>query len=163
MISVTLIESFAVVNLTVRMFYMICLGLMLTACGGSDMAAPVAYEGTTLVVKGVWYERPVGIDTCEAMNPVAICRATSSRPAYASKTVFIQMNTADEKVVIELITRYGLSITRRSELSAVAELPALTTLVVTVPLLFEEQWVQAFRNEFRISGAWTNDFFYLSS
>jgi hypothetical protein len=144
------------------MFYMICLGLMLTACGGSDIAASVAYEGTTLVVKGVWYERPAGIDACEAMNPVAICRATSSRPAYASKTVIIQMNTADEKFVTDLLTGYGLSITRRSELSAVAELPALTTLVVTVPLLFEEQWVQALRSEFRIGGAWTNDLVHLS-
>jgi hypothetical protein len=136
---------------------------LLSGCGGSDNAGPVAYGDTTLVVNGARYERPIGIYACEGMSDAAVCRTTSSRPIYVSKTVILQMNTTDEKAVIDILTAYGLYITRRSELSAIAELPALTTLVITVPMLFEEQWVQALRSESRIVGAWTNDLYYVDT
>lgn len=145
----------------VRTFSAMWLALLLIACGGSnsDSSGPVSYEAATLIVNGVRYERPVGIYECEWASATAIC-SNGPRPSYASGGIHIQVVAENEKALTNVIREYGLSIISRSTLKAVGALPAITYLNVAVPVLFEEQWVEVFRNEQLVSGAWPNLFAY---
>jgi uncharacterized protein YodC (DUF2158 family) len=145
----------------VRTLFVLWLAPLLMACGGSNPDTPksVSYDGTTLVVSGVRYERPAGIYECEWGPVPAIC-STGSRPNYARGGIQIQLIAANEKDLTNVITEYGLSITNRSGLKAVGGLPAMTYLNVAVPVLFEEQWTEVFRNDQLVSGAWPNLFAY---
>ncbi|WP_151635990.1 hypothetical protein [Noviherbaspirillum aerium] len=75
--------------------------------------------------------------------------------------ISLELKAADEKLVTDRLSEYGLSIIERSTLNPIEDRPALTFLIVEVPTLFEEQWVEVLRKEPSVSGAWTNDIYYL--
>lgn len=131
-------------TLVVRTLYATWLAILLTACGGSnaDTPEPVSYEGITLVVKGIRYERPAYIYECG----IYVCD-TRMTPPYRDGLIVIHMDEVDEKAMFAIINSYGLPIITRSGLPAIAGLPASATFVVEVPALFADQWIYALRNE----------------
>ena len=146
-----------------RLFLLACFTLASAGCGGSSVIGAVSYEGATLVVSGVRYERPTGIYKCGAnlYTSEAICDRSSPRPRYDIGSILVQMYTADESVVLDKLNEFGLRTINRSGLRAVGSLPGVTSLTIEVPELFEMQWSEALRNTPPITGAWTNNFFYL--
>lgn len=149
-------------NLMKHVFSTILLSLLLMACGGSSSYGQVAYEGTVLVVGGERYERPLGIHLCggEPYKP-SICTPASKLPRYEGGTIMLQVYTSSEKVLSDRLLEYGLVITDRSTVKAIAEYPAFTTLILDVPTLFEEQWVEVLRRDALVISANPNHFFYL--
>ena len=103
----------------------------LAACGGgngSESAQDGAhYEGDTLVVDGVRYVRQNRPRDC---GGGLVC---SDAGTYAAGRVLVGPN--DEHAVLELAAGYGLRVIRTSPYPIILE----------VPILFEEQWVAAFR------------------
>ena len=137
---------------TVRTLTAVWLALLLTACGGfyAVTLELVSYEGTTLIVNGVRYERPPYIYECG----IRVCD-TRMVPQYRDGLIVIDMDKADEKAVVAIINTYGISLIARSGLPAIAGLPASVTFVVEVPALFADQWTAALRNEPLVKSAGT--------
>lgn len=101
----------------------------------------VAYEGTTLVVDNVRYERPAGIELC---SPIAVCE--NGAIAYAPGQIIVSFTSANALGANALISRLGLSVNSvRSN-----------SLVVNVPVLYERQWVRALQQESVLSSADVN-------
>nr|WP_217345081.1 hypothetical protein [Noviherbaspirillum sp. L7-7A]MBV0879300.1 hypothetical protein [Noviherbaspirillum sp. L7-7A] len=151
------------VRFILRFYALVGLALLLAGCGGSSQNDPLSlYDSTTLIVKGVRYERPSGIYECGSLPVEAICTPADPRPSYEARVILVGLNSADEKEVTNALLAYGLSVRDRLDLRAVGDLPALTYLTVAVPVFFEEQWAEAFRKESLTFGAWTNNFGYLT-
>lgn len=149
-------------NLMKHVSSTILLTLSLMACGGSSSYGQVAYEGTVLVVRGERYERPLGIHICGgATDKPSICTPASKLPRYEGGTIMLHVYTSNEKVLSDRLSEYGLVVTDRSTIKAIAEYPAFTALILNVPTLFEEQWVEVFRRDALVISASPNHFFYL--
>ena len=139
--------------------------LALSGCGGSDVntanqqtpvtpgtevSAPtspapeastpsVQYEETTLLVDGVRYERSAGLRVCDSPDSGLICK--DGVRVYEAREVLV-MFSIDEKrkeLVEAEIGRLGLSIKEQQRLDGLKE----WMLIVSVPQLFEEQWMRA--------------------
>jgi hypothetical protein len=99
---------------------------------GGNQSIPVVYDGNTLTVRAVRYERSPGIELCSA---VAVCE--NGVEAYAPGQVIVSFTSANTLIANALLTSLGLSVN-----SARGD-----ALIVSVPVLFERQWVRALQQE----------------
>jgi hypothetical protein len=130
-----------------RSAFLPLLAFILSACGGTVATVLVSYEGTFLFVHGTSYERPADIRQCEG----GICTGASNRASYAAGQILLQYEPGRAQDIANLVAGYGLTIIGNFG-------PETTfTLIISVPVLSEEQWVQAFRREPIVRRAWTND------
>lgn len=97
-----------------------------------NQAVPVVYEGTTLIVRSVRYERSAGIDLC---SPTAICE--NGVVAYAPGQVVVSFTNANAFSANALVNNLGLSVNT----------VGANSLVINVPVLYERQWVRALQQE----------------
>lgn len=140
----------------ISLFFILGLLLSLAACAtvgvepqeksGEAKERPlVTYEGETLVVAGKRYERPTKHYPCRG----GMCSSASSLPRYQVGSIMIALNTSEGDRVKDLIARYGLSV---FEQIGPGKLDFFS-LVIGVPVFFEEQWAEALKNEHGILGA----------
>lgn len=123
--------------------------LLLVGCGGSNESTAVRYEGSTLIVDNVSYERNADVAPCPT-NSEAVC--PTSRTAYKQGDVIIQFgnDSGREKQVESEIARLGLTVKEKTSSTFIA-------LVIDVPHLYEEQWVNALsRNSLYDKGVFLN-------
>lgn len=124
--------------------------MLLTACGGGNVSLFVSEEGTTLIVDSGRYERRPEIYACDG----GICVAPAVRPSYAAGQVLVFFDDARAQEGPALIARLGLTV-------LYVEDGSIPSMLVAVPVLFEEQWVQALNSQPIVRGAYTNNTYYI--
>lgn len=113
------------------------LAITLTGCGGGDdiPAAKVLYDGTTLVIRGVRYDRSPD----NTIVASAVCEGQST--CYKGGEILISV--ADQAAFLEMSKELDVRLTSGSSQG----------LTVAVPIQFERQWARSLASEHSIQSA----------
>lgn len=105
--------------------------------GGEGANATTLYDGTTLIVDGKRYERSTAVKICEQF-PLHTCTVRGDE--YAGGVVLVSTRDREgiETEVEREFVRVGLKV--RNKFGS-----TIRTWIIEVPVLTEEQWVTALR------------------
>jgi hypothetical protein len=132
--------------------------LMLAACGGSgDVAnlgtdqtlaagngsvtntSPVRYEGATLIVDGVRYERAANVQACPGNPQAFVCSADRGEYMQGEVLVYSGLDDANAAKIDTELARLGLTVKEKVALKGLEQ----WAWRINVTPLFEEQWANA--------------------
>lgn len=134
--------------------------LMMAACGGSGDVATTApgtdqtlvvgnssvtnppavrYEGATLVVDGVRYERAANVQACPENPEVFVCSSDRGMYEQGEVLVFSGLDDAKAAKIDTELARLGLTVKEKVTLTGLEQ--RIWRIYVTP--LFEEQWANA--------------------
>lgn len=134
--------------------------LMMAACGGSGDVATTAsgtdqtlvvgnssvtnppavrYDGATLIVDGVRYERAANVQACPENPKALVCSTDRGMYAQGEVLVFSGLDDAKAAKIDTELARLGLTVKEKVALTGLEQ----RIWKINVTPLFEEQWVNA--------------------
>lgn len=136
-----------------RSAILVLASVLLASCGGGDSASDddtplpskAIYEGSTLKVGGVAYERKPSLHTCNVVGAPINDICDADRPVYASGELIIKFQLGREQEGMALLQALGVATFERNGRQ-----------FLSVPPLFEEQWGAALKGKTAIEYAEPN-------